>query len=302
MNVKIYFWSELLRPKLIIQFLERIGNYNFGLNLAITPDRIKGLNKFIKICVNNNVELNLWPLISRKQGYWINKWNVKVFEKWIKFLLDNYSSVSAYLLDLENPINFTGIKGIFLNKKLNNLVSNDVIRFKLEAIVDKIHDFGKKVISTTYGGIPLGLNPRPSNADYYSYMVYTSYIKKISTMETRQNIIFYCANKIQNEHGLSKAAIDLGITTYGIYLRSLSNILGYLDLNEILNQIAICKYLKLSRIHIFSLDNMTLEIDKWLENISNVKPKPPPLTTSRKLGVMYYFYKKLLFKMNLTNF
>lgn len=65
-------------------------------------------------------------------------------------------------------------------------------------------------------------------------------------METTQNIIYYCVNKIKNKHGLSKAAIDLGITTDGIYLRSLSNILGYLDLNEILNQIAICKHLKLS--------------------------------------------------------
>lgn len=47
---------------------------------------------------------------------------------------------------------------------------------------------------------------------------------------------------------------------------------------------------------------MTLEIDKWFENISNVKPKPPPLTSSRKSALMYYFYKKLLFKMNFTKF
>ncbi|MFX0039959.1 MAG: hypothetical protein ACFFCY_17910 [Promethearchaeota archaeon] len=302
MSLKIYFWSELLRPKLLIPFLEKIGNYNFGLNLAITPNRLKELNHFIKICVKNDVELNFWPLISIKQGYWINKWNIKVFEKWIAYLLENFPNTSAYLLDLENPINFTGVTGIILKRKLNTLISNEDIRFKLEALVDKIHDFGKKVISTTYGGIPLGLSPRPSNADFYSYMVYSSFIKRISSEETRQNIIYYCANKIRIEHGLQKAAIDLGITTYGIYQRSLSNILGYLDLNEILNQIAICKYLKLSRIHIFSFDNMTIEVDKWLENISNVRPKPPPSSHSMKLGLMYYIYEKLLFKMDLTKF
>ncbi len=252
--------------------------------------------------MRNDVELNFWPLIGINQGYWINKWNIIVFEKWITYLLQNFPNASAYLLDLENPINFTGIKGIILKRKLNRFISDEDIRYKLEALVDKIHDFGKKVISTTYGGIPLGLNPRPSNADFYSYMVYTSFIKRISSEETRQNIIYYCANKIKNEHGLQKAAIDLGITTYGIYLRSLSNILGYLDLNEILNQIAICKYLKLSRVHIFSFDNMTLEVDKWLENISNIRAKPPPLSTSMKLGLMYYFYERLLFNMNLTKF
>ncbi|MFX0155219.1 MAG: hypothetical protein ACFE9Q_11925 [Candidatus Hodarchaeota archaeon] len=65
-----------------------------------------------------------------------------------------------------------------------------------------------------------------------------------------------------NQYPPACATIDLGITTYGIYLRGLSNILGYLDLNEILDQIAICNCLNFKRIHIFSLDNMTLVIDR----------------------------------------
>jgi len=299
---KLYFWSELITPTLLKPFLEKLGTYEFGLNLAITPKRLKELKDFIKICEKNDVELNFWPLISKHQGYWINRWNVNVHEKWIHYLLENYSTISAYLLDLENPINFTGIKGNVANRKLNKAIPDEHIRIKLESIVDDIHDYGKKAISTAYGGLPLGLNPRPSNADFYSYMVYTSFIKKLSSRETRQDIIYYCANKINDEHGNEKAAIDLGLTTYGIYLRWLSNIFGYLDLSELLDQIAICLYVKLKRIHIFSIDNMTLEIDKWLENISNVEPKPPPLFSSNKQGLMYRAYNKLLFKMNLTDF
>ena len=253
MNGKIYFWSELIRPNLLKPFLEKLGTYKYGLNLAITPKRLEKIDSFIKICEKNDIELNFWPLISKRQGYWINRWNVNVHKKWIHYLLETYPTVSAYLLDLENPINFTGIKGIVANHKLNKTISNEDIKMKLEAIVDDIHDHGKKAISTAYGGLPLGLNPRPSNADFYSYMVYTSFIKKLSSKETRQDIIYYCAKKINEEHGNEKAAIDLGLTTYGIYLRWLSNIFGYLDLSELLDQIAICLYIKLKRIHIFSL-------------------------------------------------
>ena len=76
MNGKVYFWSELIRPKLLKPFLEEIGNYKFGLNLAISPDRLKGLKNFVKISIKNDVELDFWPLLSTKQGYWINRWNI----------------------------------------------------------------------------------------------------------------------------------------------------------------------------------------------------------------------------------
>ena len=76
-----------------------------------------------------------------------------------------------------------------MNSKLEKIVPDEIAKQKLEELVDLIHDYGKKVVSTSYGGIPLGMNPRPSNADYYSYMVYTSFIKKVANKETRENII-----------------------------------------------------------------------------------------------------------------
>jgi hypothetical protein len=302
MNEKIFFWSELLKFKFLKPVIPKLNSYNIGLNLAITPKRLLKVGEIVKQCEKNDVELNFWPLLSEKQGYYINRWNFKVQAKWIDYLLENFPIVNSYLLDLETPLNFGGLKGIILNSKLNKLVPDDEAKKKLESIVNNIHDHGKRAVSTSKGGIPPGMEPRPSNADYYSYMVYLSYIKRFSDNETRENIIYYCAKKIRKEHGQDKAAIDIGITNYGIQLVGLTNFLGYLDLEELVKQIEVCLYSKLKRIHIFSLDNMTKEIDKWLENISSAKPKKPPLFRSEKRGLMYKAYKKFLFAQNLSIF
>ena len=302
MNTKIYFWSELLPFEKLLPVIPKLGNYTFGLNLAINPNKYRMVNPLVKECEKQNVELNFWPLLSQKQGYWINRWNINVQNKWFKFLLENFPTINSYLLDLENPINFKGMKGRIMNSKLEKIVPDDEAKQKLEELVDLIHDYGKKVVSTSYGGIPLGMNPRPSNADYYSYMVYTSFIKKVANRKTREDIIFYCADKIRREHGIDKAAIDLGITYCGIISKKLTDFLGYLGIKELMSQIGLCKFAKLKRIHIFSIDNMVKDIEKWLEAINNAPEKKPPLFFTDKKGFMYRAYKKVLFNKDLSIF
>ncbi len=301
-KIKVCFWSELLNPKWLIPCVQKLGSYDIGLNLAVTPQRLAQTKELTKICEKQRIELNIWPLLSKRQGYWVNKWNINIQSKWFARLLNEFPTARAFILDLEKPINFQGIKGFTLKKKLENLVSDNVAREKLEKLVDLLHDHGKKVISTAYGGIPLGMSPRPSNADIYSYMVYTSFVKRVSSPDTRQNIAYYCAEKIKREHGSEKGAIDLGLTSYGIISKGLTDFLGYLDLNEILAQIRVCLYANLERIQIFSLDALPKILDSWLEKISAISPEKPPLMHNEKKGFMYRAYKKVLFSKNLSEF
>jgi len=297
MDAKLYFWSELLKIDYLLPTIPKLASYKIGLNLAVTPRRLrdKYVEKVVRECEKNNVELNFWPLLSKTQGYWVNAWNLNVQAKWIDYLLENFPSVSSYLLDLEKPINFKGIKGIIMTGKLKKLIPESKVKEKLVKIVDNIHDHGKKVVSTSYGGLPLGLQPRPSNADYYSYMVYLSFILRISDIPTRRAIIFYVANKIRKEHGQEKGVIDLGVTYAGVISGGLINALGLLSVNEIIREMEICLYAGLKRIQIFALDNITKDIDSTLEKLTSIKPTKPPQITGEKTGFMLKAYRKVLF-------
>jgi len=294
---KLYFWSELLKLECLLPMLPKLGSYQIGLNLAVTPRRLKEkyIETVVKECERNDVELNFWPLISRKQGYWVNAWNINVQKKWINYLLNNFPSISSYLLDLEKPINFSGMRGKIMRNKLKIVMPPTRVKKKLNEIVESIHDHNKTVVSTSYGGIPIGLQPRPSNADYYSYMVYLSFILRFSDITTRRAIIFYVANKIREEHGMEKGAIDLGLTFAGVINIKLMNALGFLTLDDIISQMEMCLYAKLKRIQIYAIDNLTREIDKWLERITNVKARKPPQYIGEKTGFMLKAYRKVLF-------
>ncbi len=296
MNANLFFWSEFLNLDTLKLIIPKLGSYQVGLNLAITPRRLPRINPIVKLCEENNVILNFWPLLSKKQGYWVNSWNIDVQAKWINYLLSNFPTISAYLLDLEKPINFRGMKGRIMLSKLKKIMPEGKVKEKLNSIVDNIHDHNKLVVSTSYGGIPLGLQPRPSNADYYSYMVYLSLILRFSDIYTREDIIFYCANKIRKEHGHDKGAIDLGLTSAGVLGEGFMNFLGLLDLNELSRQIEICLFARLKRIQIFALDNFTNNIDEVMECITHLKPRRPPLFfPEKKSGFMLKVYKKVLF-------
>ncbi len=269
---KIYLWSEFLKFEYLIPIIPKLGSYNIGLNLAITPKKLSRVNDVVKECEKNDVELNFWPLLSRSQGYWVNAWNIDVHNKWITFLLKNYPTVSGYLLDLEDPIEWIyTVKGIVKIKKLNKLIPEERVIEKMNSIVDKIHDYNKLAVSTSYGGFSFGAQARPSNADIYSYMVYTSLINIFTNLDTRLNIIHYASDKIRREHGQQKGAIDLGITYAGAVKIKLVEKYMTVGVDELLEQIEICLFSKIKRIHLFAIDNITKNIDDTLERISNLK-------------------------------
>jgi len=300
---KIYFWSEFLKFEYLIPIIPKLGSYEVGLNLAITPKKLSRVSNVVKECERNGVELSFWPLLSRKQGYWVNAWNIDIHIKWIDYLLKDYPTVSAYLLDLEDPIEWIyTLKGNVKIKKLNKLIPEDRVMEKMNSIVDNIHDYNKLAVSTSYGIFSFGAQARPSNADIYSYMVYTSLLNLISNKDTRLNIIYYASNKIKKEHGQQKGAIDLGITYAGAVKIKLVEKYFTLAVDELIQQIEICLFSKIRRIHLFAIDNITKNIDNTLERISNLKPKKPPLYMNGKKGFTYRIYKKKTYKRNLSQF
>jgi len=41
MDAKLYFWSELLKIDYLLPTIPKLGSYKIGLNLAVTPKRLK---------------------------------------------------------------------------------------------------------------------------------------------------------------------------------------------------------------------------------------------------------------------
>ena len=101
-----HFWSELLKYNYLKKSIKDLADKKFGINLAVRPALYEKVGEIVKECNEYDVDLVFWPLLSFKQGYWVNSWNFKLQIQWIQKLMDKYSSVDKYTLDLESPINF----------------------------------------------------------------------------------------------------------------------------------------------------------------------------------------------------
>jgi hypothetical protein len=293
-KISYHFWSELLKPKYLQKSLKYLADYGFGLNLAIRPAIIEKLSKVVNECMDYGIDLVLWPLLSFKDGYWVNSWNFELQKKWINKLLNRYPAVNTYTLDLEPPINFRGIHGLIKSRKLSQIRPWRRVREDMENLIDSMHEKKKKVISTNYPINPSNRRkagtPRPRNADFYSYMVYSSIFGLFGNSISKDNIVAYTGRKILDEHSSNIGIIDVGATSKGV----LSSFFPLSSLERIISEIAICKYLGLTKINIFALDYIRQDVVRWMEEIIAVKPKVPPFNDPTKQGIIFKIFRKFL--------
>lgn len=301
MKYELNYWSELLKYEYLFPIIPKLGSYEVGLHLAVRPDKRAGLLDVLRACERESVPVTLWPLLSKKQGYWVNAWNLGVQEKWIAYLL-RISIPFRVALDLEAPINFKGLVGRVKTQKLLTVQPPKQVRARLEMLVNHLHTQHIEVLSTSFFTNPSWNAaqgcPRPRNADAYSYMIYTSFFQRFASGDTLDNVVYWCARKIIEGHGREQGAIDLGLNSYGVV--DIAHFLGLSDLNRIVSEIAVSLYAGLRRIHIFALDMITADLDAWLERTRNVCPKRPPLFSTGHQGLVYKLFKKILFKEHLA--
>ncbi|MBD3352964.1 MAG: hypothetical protein GF364_15890 [Candidatus Lokiarchaeota archaeon] len=293
--VNFYFWSELLKLKFLEKSLTDLAEYGFGINLAVRPDLFNRVGTIVKQCNDLDVDLVFWPLLSYNNGYWVNAWNLSLQKRWIQKLMEQYPSVHTYTLDLEAPLNFKGIKGKIKTRKLAEIKHWRKVRQEMNELIDNMHNSGKKIISTNYPTNPSGRRaqgtPRPTNADYYSYMVYTSLFGIFGNDISKDNIVAYTGQKILNTHGPKQGIIDLGLTSGGV----LPKFLPVTTKERVVSEVSICKYLGFKRIHIFALDEIRKDIRSWMEELKNTRPKAPPLDENpSKLGLLFRIFRTFL--------
>lgn len=300
-NTKFYFWSELLKPKFVELSLKELADHGFGIILAVRPAIIEKVASIVKLCNDYSIDLNFWPLLSYKQGYWVNAWNLALQKQWIRKLMTRYPTVGTYALDLESPLNFKGISGMIKTKKLAKIRPWQQVRDDMESMIDEMHNRNIKVISTNYPTNPSGRlekgTPRPRNADFYSYMVYTSLFAIFGNDISKDNVVAYAGRKILDAHGMDKSIIDLGLTSSGV----LPKFLPVTTLKRITSEIAICKYLGFTRIHIFALDEIRKDVVDWMEEIKAVAPKKPPFEMDpANLGLLFRIFRMFLLNESLN--
>lgn len=295
-----YFWSELLKPRFVELSLKNLADHGFGIILAVRPNILDKILSIVKLCNDYSIDLNFWPLLSYNQGYWVNAWNLALQKQWIHKLMTQYPSVKTYAIDLESPLNFKGISGIIKTKKLAQIRPWQRVRSDMELMIDQMHNLNVKVISTNYPTNPSGRlkkgTPRPRNADFYSYMVYTSLFAIFGNDVSKDNVVAYAGKKILDAHGIEKSIIDLGLTSSGV----LPKFLPVTTLERIISEVAICKYLCFKRIHIFALDEIRRNVNDWMEAIKLVHPKKPPFEIDpSNLGVLFRIFRTFLLKETL---
>jgi len=284
-----------------VKLFPLLADWNVAINVAITPRKVNNGRLLVKRAAKEGVELRFWPLLDREQGYWVNGWNLPAQVKWINRLLVRFPRIQSYILDLEPPINFKGPRGLILGYKFRKLKSVDDTREQLESLVDLLHTQGKIVEATS---LPFGTKvvnslglPRPRNADLYSYMIYTSFISGIGNMRLvpevhLNNVLVFCIKKFLAIHGPEKLAVDLGLSSYGIYRRSWMRLHS---LDRIKKEVSIVLGLGVKNIRIFALDDNILEISRWLEELSVVEPmKWSLMNLIEDPGIILRVFRKFL--------
>lgn len=299
-DIQFSFWSELLKPKYVEMTLPDLAEYGFGINLAVRPSLIGKIANIVEKCNQLDIDLAFWPLLSYRNGYWVNAWNLGIQKKWIRKLMDKYPSVDKYILDLEAPLNFKGVRGMIKTKKLSEVKPWREVRDDMEDLINEMHNCGKNVISTNYPTNPSRRRnqgtPRPRNADMYSYMVYTSLFAIFGNDISKNNVIGYAGRKIMDAHDEKQAIIDLGLTSGGV----LPKFLPVTTRERIISEISICKYLGFKRIQIFALDEIRHDITKWMDDIRNATPEKPPIEKNPKdIGLVFRIFRKFLLSESL---
>jgi hypothetical protein len=301
-KLKLTFWSELLSYNSLPKYLPLLAENQIALNLAVRPALFSRLSAIINLASDLDLELWLWPLLSWRDGYWVNSYNIARHIPWVHKLVNAYPNFTGICLDLESPINFRGFKGRILTKQLNQIVPVESTTQKMHKLIKFLHDQGKKVMLTS-----LPFNPSHQaakgcpiieGADLYSYMFYTSFLRPFLPKQALDYCVYHISKKIFNEFGPSIGSIDLGLTSYGV----VNKMIHLADLIQIRDEMNIALAAGITQVHVFALDFITPDLSNWIHTLQNVSPIIPDFPNKSFSKLVYRVFSRRLLSEPLNSY
>ncbi len=284
LKYQLNLWSENINYKHIIPVIKKFAEYGVGIIQSIDSERIDQFQALYNECQKYNVSLSMWPLLSEKEGYWINAGNIPQTKKLIQNIIRKFPKCKYIAFDFELPKELPGIQKYLFGRTTMKPKYRDFYQNQLDSIVDLVHKDGLKILNTTYPMLPKFYRKYglllPREADLYSSMVYTSYFQSffgdtfISYPECMM-MTFIQAETYKKEYG-ERAALDLGRISNGVIRK---NVYPVHTLDHICKEISVALKIGVNNLQIFALDDNLLHyqgnFDEFFEKLSSCKPEYP---------------------------
>lgn len=251
------------------------------------------------------VEVRLWPLISKADGYWPNEDNLNTFGQYVRKLLGWLQSrglkASAMIFDMEPAFAYseaiqksysTGITdAIKLMRGHLNPAAYAAAKQKLRALVQEVQAAGLRAQCVTFPQViddqqdsdedlqdALDIPVQGVPWDEVSFMVYQStYARMLGSWIGPALIRSYAAD-IHRAYG-KKGTMALGVVGKAGVMTQGATL--YPDPATLAKDVAAALAEGVPRVEVFSLDGMRFsgQLEKWLEALGNVQPARPVLNT-----------------------
>jgi len=289
-------WSEWTAFNDLSKKMTLLKSNNIRLHLAIKQDELDDENfqqliVFLKKAEAEKINYWLWPLLSKKDGYWPNQWNIKTYSNYvldlIKRLKTNNLKPSGISIDLEPPPEklekyltlVQKFKLIELHRFANSSIDESLFeKAKKELVILhsqlKLQNIIIHVVTTPFlldeknsirlqkvFGIPLDNEA----FDYISFMAYRSEFERlVGKMNSR--LVYEYSVQAKKVYG-NRAGIDLGVVGNIEFPHKLE---GYSDPSRLWEDIAAVKAAGISNIQVYCLDG--IQSVEWIKDVAPIEP------------------------------
>ena len=313
-------WSEWIPYPSLQQRLPWLSQHFVRLHVAVREDEYQDpvirsqLVELFKDAKSKNVEVWLWPLLSKKNGYWFNQWNSEFYSDYTHQLIHDLEAEgvrpAGVSMDLEPPpevlASFLDLVSHFKIKKLLQESKKNVDLALFNKMQERVSELSKalhlKGIKTHAVTTPFvledprhdqivqkifGIPLQEKDFDYISFMAYRSeYERILGKMNPR--VVYEYSKRSKQQFG-DKAAIDLGVVGDISYPHEIK---GYKKPSELWKDISAAKAGGIDRIQVYALDGMNEE--NWFEDVPAKKPM-----NSIKFGIMDRLIHSLILMIQL---
>ena len=311
--VHFRLWSEFEKWDSLKKKLPALGKLPVTLHIAIPQNEVEGtdfqtnahfqeLVALLKDAKDNHVSVYLWPLLGKKEGYWLNQWNANIFTQYVLRLKDRLRSEDAAFdgvsLDIElhtdkmheygelakklklgtlskkfkasqDPKQFQ--ESLTIIQNLCSLLRSEGIRthaVTLPFVLDDFtHSHSKKPVFLQH---LLGLPVPYGYVDDLSVMSYRS-VYQVASGKMNSQMVYDHA--LQSRKVFAHASIDVGIIgDMGGSPGAPMQLKGFQNPEELRKDVIAARAAGVHHIGIYALDGMD-DVDVWLRQ--DFTPKSP---------------------------
>lgn len=311
-------WSEFEKWDSVKKKLPSLGKLPVTLNLAIPQNEIETgadfqtgahfqeLVSLLKDAKDHHVSVYLWPLLDKKDGYWLNQWNAKLFTEYVLRLKANLQAADVPFdgvsFDIElNTDKLKEYEALAKKLKFGTLkkkfkAAQNPVQFQeaLTTIQDLCVLLRKEGIKTHAVTLPfvlddflhashklpllqhaLGLPIPYGYVDDLSVMAYRS-VYQVAVGKMNSKIVYDQAAQSRKyfKTSVTGVSIDVGIIgDMGNSPGAPMKLKGFLKPEELRRDVVAARAAGVHHIGIYALDGMD-HIEEWLnQDFTPVKPK-----------------------------